>query len=284
MPEPPQGFQVDKRKVRESFERAAASYDQVAVLQREVGERMLERLDLVRTPPRTILDVGAGTGVATAALAKRYRKARVVALDIAHAMLRGARKRAPWFSGMGFVCGDAENLPLAAGRFDLLFSNLTVQWCLDLEATLREFRRVLCPGGLLMFTSFGPDTLRELRESWSRVDGRNHVNAFLDMHDVGDTLMRAGFAEPVMDVETFTLTYEDAYAVMRDLKLMGAHNVTAGRPRGLTGRRRMAAMVAAYEDLRRDGRLPATYEVVYGHAWIPESGVRVALPNPRRRR
>lgn len=262
-------FYLDKRLIRDSFERAAARYDEAAVLQREVGKRMLERLDLVRIDPKTVVDVGCGTGVATAALMKKYRKAQVVGLDIALSMLAGARKRAPWFRTLYAVCGDAEDLPLGEASCDLLFSNLTLQWCADLDRTLREFRRVLKPGGLLMFSTLGPDTLTELRQSWAAADGFNHVNAFIDMHDIGDALMRVRLAEPVMDAERFMLTYKDIFALMRDLKTLGAHNVTAGRAHGLTGRRRLQVMGDAYERFRSDGLLPATYEVVYGHAWAP---------------
>ncbi len=143
-----------------------------------------------------------------------------------------------------------------------------LQWCDDLDAVFAEVRRVLKPGGLLTFTTFGPDTLMELRRAWSSVDGYVHVNQFLDMHDIGDALVRAGLAEPVLDVERYTLTYPDAIVLMRDLKAIGAHNVTAGRPaRAHRPRSRLPRMCAAYEAYRRDGRLPATYEVVYGAAW-----------------
>ena len=151
---------------------------------------------------------------------------------------------------------------------DLLFSNLALQWCLDLDQTFNEFRRVLKPGGLLMFTTFGPDTLRELRSCWSQVDGYTHVNNFFDMHDVGDALVRNSFAEPVMDMELLTMTYKDVPSLMRDLKTIGAHNVTQGRSRKLTGKGRLQRVNAAYEQYRSDGVLPVSYEVVYGHAWI----------------
>ncbi|HKJ09848.1 MAG TPA: methyltransferase domain-containing protein, partial [Gammaproteobacteria bacterium] len=182
-------YQVDKAQVRQSFGRAAASYDAAAVLQREVGERMLERLQLVRMKPERIADLGAGTGVATAELARRYRGARVVAVDIAEPMLQLARRRAPWLGRPGYVCGDVERLPLRDGSVDMVFSNLCIQWSNDLDRTLGEFRRVLRPGGVVMFTTFGPDTLRELRSSWAAVDAYSHTSAFLDMHDIGDALL-----------------------------------------------------------------------------------------------
>lgn len=262
-------FHIDTTLLRSAFDRAATHYDEAAVLQREVGRRLLERLDLVRLTPGLVLDVGAGTGRATAALARRYPDARVVALDISLGMLRAARAR----HSRGWVmCADAHRLPLPNASVDLVFSNLALQWCNDLGQVFGELRRVLRPGGLLTFSSFGPDTLNELRASWAAVDGASHVHAFVDMHNVGDALMHAGFAGPVMDVEYFTLTYEDVPGLMRDLKALGAHNVTAARPRGLTGKGRLRAMIAQYERYRVDGRLPASYEVVYGHAWAPAAG------------
>lgn len=271
---------LDKRAVRASFNRAAAGYDAAAVLQREVGDRLLERLDWIRFEPRSILELGCGTGHCTRALEKRYRKARLVALDLAEAMLMRARRGGGWLHKTRYLCGDAEHLPLADASIDLLFSNLTLQWCNDLAATFREFQRVLRPGGVVLFSTFGPDTLRELRAAWAEVDGRSHVNRFLDMHDVGDALLRAGLGDPVMDVDRLCVDYRQVRDLMRDLKAIGAHNVTADRPQGLTGRRRMAAVEQAYEPLRRDGHLPASYEVVYGHAWGEAGGGSACAPQP----
>jgi malonyl-CoA O-methyltransferase len=262
-------LRVDKRRVRASFERAAADYDRVAVLQREVGARLLERLALIRMAPQRVLDLGTGTGHIARALLKRYSGARVVGLDIAEGMLAQARRRSGWWRPPRFVCGDIERLPFASQSVDMILSNLTLQWCNGLDAAFAEFKRVLRPDGTLLFTTFGPDTLRELRASWAAADNYSHVNSFLDMHDVGDALVRAGLAEPVLDVERITLTYPDLQGLVRDLKTLGAHNVTAGRARGLTGRGRWQAVREAYEDHRADGLLPATYEVVYGHAWAP---------------
>jgi malonyl-CoA O-methyltransferase len=260
---------IDKQQARRAFERAASAYDEVAVLQRETAQRMLERLDYIRHEPAVILDVGAGTGEATLALSRRFKPARTIALDFALPMLQRARKRGSWLRRLRCVCGDAERLPLADRSVDLIFSNATLQWCNDLEGTFREFLRVLRPDGLLLFSTFGPDTLKELRASWAAVDDRPHVSPFADMHDIGDAMLRAGLFNPVVDVDRMRLTYTEVAGLLRDLKALGAHNVTAGRQRSLTGKSRLQAMVQAYEAFRLDGRLPASYEVVYGHAWAP---------------
>jgi len=286
-PRSPSPGPLDKREARRAFARAARRYDEVAVLQREIGQRMLERLELVRLTPEVILDVGSGTGVATTALSKRYRKARVIALDFALPMLHETRRRGAWLRKPRCICADAEHLPLADMSVDLIYSNATLQWCNDLEHTFREFLRVLRPGGLLMFTTFGPDTLKELRASWSAADAHAHVSPFLDMHDIGDALVTTHWAEPVIDVERITLTYQDVRTLMRDLKVLGAHNVVSQRHRGLTGKGRLRRMQQAYESFRENGRLPASYEVVYGHAWAPDQrqiGDAVGIPVSQIRR
>jgi malonyl-CoA O-methyltransferase len=271
-------FSLDIRRVRAAFDAAAQGYDAAALLQREVAERLLERLELTTVAPERVLDVGCGTGRPTRALVKRYPKAVVVGADLAPGMLRVAEAEQPWFGKRArYTCAEASRLPFATASFDLLYGSLVLQWCEDLDATLLEWRRLLKPHGLLLFSTLGPDTLKELRAAWSAVDGYNHVNRFLDMHDVGDALIRAGFVEPVMDVEQLTLTYADVTSLMRDLKRIGAHNVTAGRGRGLTGRGRLAALGQAYERFRREGRLPAGYEVVYGTAWAPKFMPTAAL-------
>lgn len=268
-------FALDKRQIRRSFGRAAATYDQAAVLQREVCVRALERLDLVRLSPKLILDAGCGTGFAAPALLRRFPEATLLGLDLALPMLQAARLRIPrWRSWTGrtrqqFVCGDNDRLPLRSGAAGLLWSNLAFQWSNDLNRIFGECLRVLEPGGLLTFTTFGPDTLKELRQAFSGREGSVHVNRFVDMHDIGDMLVHAGFADPVMDMEQFALTYTDVKSLMRELKAIGAHNVAAGRSRGLTGRAALEEVRRRYEPLRRDGRLPATFEVVYGHAWKP---------------
>jgi len=280
-PESNRAKQLDKRLIRASFNRAAAQYDAAASLQREVGNNMLERLNDVRIEPVTILDAGAGTGYCATALGRRYPQADIILLDIAPAMLQYAREKRGWRERLfrrrqSAVCGDAEQLPLADNSVDILFSNLTLQWCEDLQATFAEFLRVLKPNGMLLFSSFGPDTLKELRNSWKAVDNSDHVHRFADMHDVGDTLLYSGFADPVMDVERYTLTYTDVYQLMRELKTLGAHNVSQARSHALTGRNKLNTMINAYEQYRHEGRLPASYEVVFGHAWAPPEQSRVA--------
>jgi len=274
---------MDARAVRRHFARAAATYDGAAVLQREVGRRMAERLDVVKLAPAAILDAGCGTGDAQAELGIRYPGARRVALDVALPMLavakaKAGQRRSAFFrifsaftGGTGgetdFVCGDVAALPFAAGTFDLAWSNLMLQWVGDLPGALAELCRVLRADGLVTFSTFGPDTLRELRAAFAGVDRHTHVGRFTDMHDIGDMLVRAGFGDPVMHMELFTLTYADAPAMLRDLKAIGATNATWARPRALMGRGRWERALASLETARRDGRIPATFEVIYGHAW-----------------
>jgi malonyl-CoA O-methyltransferase len=258
---------LDAARVRKAFDRAAPGYDQAAALQARVRDELLERLTLFKLAPQVVLDLGAGTGQGAKSLRGAYPRARVIALDSAPGMLREARRRRGIFRRFECVLADAARLPLASASVDLVFSSLMLQWCDDLEQPLTEVRRILKPGGLFAFSTFGPDTLQELRAAWAAADGFSHVNRFLDLHDVGDALVRAGFAEPVLDVARVRLTYPDTLALMRDLKAIGAQNATRGRPRGLTGRGRMEKMRAAYEALRIDSRLPASFEVVYASAW-----------------
>ncbi len=260
---------LDKRRVRAAFSRAAPTYDAVAVLQRELATRMVERLELFRIAPNRILDLGAGTGFATAALRQHYPDATLLAVDFAQPMLQHLRRQ--WSADGPAalpICADMDQLPLADGSIDLIFSNATLQWSNDLSATLRELRRVIAPGGLLLFTSFGPDTLHELRNAWATVDHYRHTNPFLDLHDVGDALLHSGFADPVLDIDRITLTYARVRDLMRDLKQLGAHQVASGRSPALTGKGRLAALERAYEPYRHAGVLPASYEIVHAHAWV----------------
>ncbi|HXF68109.1 MAG TPA: malonyl-ACP O-methyltransferase, partial [Burkholderiales bacterium] len=217
------------------------------------------------------------TGNAIAGLAAHYPRARLIALDLALAMVRRARARLPWWrrwfvrrgARLAAVCGDIEALPLAGASADMVWSNLSLQWVNEPRRAFAEFARVLRPGGLLMFSSFGPDTLKELRAAWEGLDRHTHVHRFLDMHDLGDMLVACGYADPVMDMEMVTLSYADVRELMRELKAIGARNLTRGRPGALTGKALLEQVARNYEAFRREGRLPATFEIVYGHAWKP---------------
>jgi malonyl-CoA O-methyltransferase len=267
---------LDKNAIRSSFDRAASSYDQHAVLQREIESRLLERIEFQRLEPAMILDLGCGTGSASRALAGQFPQASVIALDWAPAMLKraGAAMAEPRQStgGVGCVCADMHSLPLAARSTDLVFSSLALQWSYDLPAVFREFRRIMKADAMLIFTCFGPDTLYELKQAWRAVDDLPHVNDYPDMHDIGDELLAAGFREPVMDVERLTLEYPDVLSLMRELKGIGAHNVASRRSLGLTGKGRLQGVLQAYEPFRRENRYPASYEIIYGTAFAPRDG------------
>lgn len=266
----------DKARVARNFGRAAAAYDAVAQFQQSACARLLERLDVMRFEPAMFADLGSGTGSVTRSLLRRYPRSTAIEVDFSLPMLRAARPRWPWQRRRArWVCADAESLPLRDASIDLVASNLMLQWCNQPAHALAEALRVLRPGGLLLFSTLGPDTLMELRESWAAVDDHVHVNAFVDVHAVGTALAGLGFTDMVLETERFTLTYPDGMALMRDLQRLGTGNANTGRAHTLTGKARLAAMLAGYERFRDGDRLPATYEVIYAHGWRPDA--------PRRR-
>ena len=267
----------DHRHLRGAFARAAAGYDAAAVLQGEVRTRLLESLAyLDDRVPAVVLDVGCGTGHAAAAMKRRWPKAKVVALDLALPMLREAKRQAGWWRPFARVCADARALPLAEGSVDVVFANLCLPWVEDLPAAFAGFRRVLRPGGLLLCSSFGPETLLELREAFAMVDPSSRAVPFAPIAQFGDALVAAGFRDPVLDRDLFTLTYPDLPALLRELRATGMGNPMVGRRRGLAGRARFAAAEAACEPLRdAAGRLPSHWEVIYAQAWAPAPGAPI---------
>lgn len=273
---------IDPAAVRRAFSEAADAYDAAAQIQREIASRMVSRLDYVKISPQLIVDAGCGTGDDLRALGARYPGARRVGFDLAFGMVAAAHRKTPWMRRKlaplaarepAFFCGDVTRLALAPARAGLVWSNLALHWVSDPLAALRELHRVLEVGGLLTFSAAGPDTLKELRKAFGVVDTGAHVHRFMDMHDLGDMLIAAGFADPVMDMEMITVTYQGVADLLRDLRCSGGRNALVDRPRGLFTPRRMERLCAAYERQRRDGRLPATIEVVYGHAWKPQPRV-----------
>jgi malonyl-CoA O-methyltransferase len=268
----------EHKLVRRAFNNAASTYDEHAFLQREIADRLFERLDYIKINPARILELGSGTGYVTEKLLRCNPASQLVAIDLAPAMVAATRKkfapatlvdklfrRAPTHHA---ICADAEAIPLTNESIDFAISSLTLQWC-DPQLVANEMSRVLRPEGLFMFTTFGPDTLKELRHAFRAVDDKPHVNTFVDMHDIGDMLVGAGFADPVMDCETITITYSELTTLMRELKGIGAHNVLPDRQQGLMGKTRWQQLAHSYEQFRVNDKLPATYEVVYGHAWKP---------------
>ena len=264
---------LNKRAIRNFFDRAAKTYDSAAILPQEVQKRLIERLQYMRHQPETIIDLGCGTGLAVRYLQKTYPGARVYAVDLAEQMARRARSNYRLLSKRRVVVADMENLPFASRSFDLVFSSLALPWCNDLKQTLSEFARIARPGALLLFASFGPATLRELGASWQTVDAYPHVHRFIDMHDVGDAMMAAGFAQPVVDAETIRMEYRDFTGVLDDLRRSGASNADVGRRRGLTTPAHLRAVEASYREQGfADDRFVASYEIVYGHAWAGQAG------------
>ncbi len=253
---------LEYQAIADSFSAAADRYEDHAVLQKEVLNRLLERLDdearLQADPPRRILDLGCGTGWAVPRLRQQFPEAEIHALDFSPAMIA----RVPTVPGCQARVGDAHDLPYAGDSFDLVFSNLMLQWTNE-EQVLQEVRRVLKPGGILLASSLGFSTLHELRHSWQAVDDKPHVNAFTDMRQVADGMLRLGYSQVVANSETIVLTYATVVDLMRDLKAIGAHNVDEDRPRSLMSRTALRKLEAAYEKFREQNVLPATYEVNY---------------------
>ena len=276
------GVLLDKSIVRAHFQRAATTYDAATFIEREVGERMLARLEYLTLQPQRILDIGSGTGYFGQMLASHYRQAQILEIDFAQAMLQQAQARlSKWQRWFGrrqqYMCADIQALPLCRQSIDMIWSNFSLLWQDMPDAILAECYRVLKPNGVVMLCTLGPDTLKELRSAFKGVDTYAHVHPFMDMHDLGDALIRQGFSDPVMDMEYITVTYDDVHTLLLDLKATGVNSALIDRPQGLMGKHAWQKMLKQYEAWRRNGVLPATYEVIYGHAWKADASPRSAL-------
>lgn len=254
-------FDLDKARVRSSFATASDTYDGLAVLQRSVGTALLEQCP--SSAEGTVLDLGCGTGFLTDRLLNLPGNREILALDIALPMLQKARGKFDSLSELKYICADAECLPLAEGSVDRVFSNLVLQWCRDLETVFKEIRRVLKTTGKLAFSTFGPQTLNELKQAWSQVDGYTHVNHFYSEHQIIEAMRKAGFKKIRTKKHLTVSGYRNVLELMKELKGIGAHNATSGRNRGLTGKTRLQSMSSAYERFGKEGGLPATFEIFY---------------------
>ena len=274
---------IDTRAARRMFARAAASVAKGDFLAREAESRMADRLDYLKFTPKRILDLGCGRGASMELLTSRYPSAGIIGIDSCLPLLEGSGRdggigallkrwvgRATGASLRSTCCADMEQLPFAVSSASMIWSNLALAWVRDPAAAFTEFARVLEPGGLLMFSSYGPDTLRELREAFDGIDSYAHTMRFVDMHDLGDMMAASGFATPVVDMQALTLTYADVEGLIRDLRSTGETNVAADRRRGLLTPEAWARFKQAYEAKRRNDRLPATIELIFGHAWKGE--------------
>ncbi len=250
---------LDKAKIRQSFAAASVTYDGVAELQRTVGKALMETIDTesLRGP---LLDLGCGTGFLSAKLLAFAQP--VIALDMALPMLQVTRTKLADMPNVTYLCADAEQLPLAGQIVDGVFSNLALQWCINLDVVFTDIKRVLKPGGRLVFSTFGPQTLQELKAAWADVDDYNHVNEFYSEQQLTHFLQLAGYTEIKIETRLYRSSYGSVLALMKELKHIGAHNMIAGRNKNITTKTQMQRMIAAYERHRIGDRIPATYEAI----------------------
>jgi len=270
---------INKEYKRKSFNRAAITYDSYSILQDTISDNLIDRLKIIKLNPLDILDLGCGTGTNGLNLRKQYKKSRIINYDFSENMLREARLKQKLFildkinlSPYSYICADIEAIPLKGNSLDLVWSSSTLQWCNELDLVFNQVKKILKPGGLFIFSTFGPNTLNELREITENLFNEKTTSTFIDMHNVGDLLMHSGFSDPVLDVENFTMTYKEVDKLFMDIKSIGATNGNVSKNRGLSGRSFTKKIVEKYEAYRNNNLLPASYEVIYGHAWnIPKT-------------
>jgi len=262
---------LDTELLRRRMQRNAPWYAHASAIVDEIGDRLWDHLDPIKLSPERILEVGARSSTISKRLRQRYPKAVFVSVGpVAQLLPRPPSGAAQWLSRTAPIhssCARSDALPLSASNADLLVANLSLDACFSHRLALSEWARVCRPGALLLFTSLGPQTCRELRMAAGRTLPSPNVPLFLDMHDTGDLVQRSGFGDVVMEAETLTLEYQDFSAIRRDLRALGLTDASPRRSRGLLGRARYAKLVEAYDEHRIAGRLPLTVEVVFGHGW-----------------
>jgi len=258
---------LNVKDVQQRFDRAAADFDHSDFVHSVARDGMFARLKPMVVETRTVVDLGSATGSASQLLSKRFRRARVIAVDLSRNMLKKGQQKKSWLSRSSSIQANAAALPFADQSVDVVFSNLLLPWVDDPVTVFSEVARVLRKDGLFLFATLGPDSLLELRRAWQGIDAHAHVNRFLDMHDIGDAAVRAGLRDPVLDVDRLTVSYDSTTALFRDLTAIGARNSLRQRNRSLVGKSRFAAMTSALDVFRKDGLLMLDLELVYGHCW-----------------
>ena len=265
---------INKEYKRKSFNRAATTYDTCSTLQDTISDNLIERLKTIKFEPLDILDLGCGTGTNGLNLRKKYKKSRIINYDFSENMLKEACIKQKLFildkinpSPYSYICADIEAIPLEENSLDLVWSSSTLQWCNELDLVFNQVKKILKPGGLFIFSTFGPNTLNELREITENLFNEKKTSTFIDMHNLGNLLMDSGFSDSILDTENFTVTYNEVERLFKDIKSIGATNGNISKNRGLSGRSFTKKIIQKYENYRTNNLLPASYEVIYGHAW-----------------
>ena len=252
-----------KKRIRQAFNTKASSYDEYSVAQREVGRRMIERLDLLKFKPSNILDLGSGTGYLAELLLSKFPTSNITCLDLAENMLLECREKIP---NSNLIVSDIESMPFKPESFDLIISSFTLHWCEEIEKIFYDVRKSLKNDGIFMFTTVGPNTLRELQKAYTYIDIEQHVNSFTDMHMYGDSLLKCGFDDPVMDMEEIIVEYSSFRGVLNSLKKTGA-NTVIGQESSYISKKSYIELSNVYPKNEGNGKFPVTYEMIYGMSW-----------------
>lgn len=258
-----------------AFNTSAPGYEQAAIVQKEIGQRLFDRLDYIKLKPHRILDLGCGSGYFSSQLQQKYPEAQLVSLDLSQAMLAQIPHRQKTLDSWSLTAANMDQLPFAEASFDLIFANQALHWSQNLPELFFELNRVTRPDGCLMFSTLGPDSLKEIRQAWAGLDSHAHTNPFVDMHDIGDWLLQAQWHDPVVDMSPLSVHYASVADLLRSLQAQGVKNIHPQRPAGLMGRQRWQAFCQALaEQATANGKIPLSYEVVYGQAWKGELAQR----------